>query len=513
MKMPHGKSSLRKNHFIKAITCCCAILLGNLAFGTVRAEAQGEMPPAPAAPRTVALPRPVEKTLPNGLRVIVIERPESVPLVTIETLIKTGSEADPPMLAGASDMTAELLRQGTTTRTAPQIAEAIEALGGSIETGAGWDAARVNVDVLTTKADAMMGLLADVVRRPAFKSEEIERLRQQTLDELAVSLSQPGTLARAVAARVLYGDSPYAHPIGGTPESIARIKRDDIIRLHTTYYRPDNALLIISGKIKADDAFKLAARYFGDWTKPAAPLPKNSDFVRALENAPEKSRVVVIDKPDAGQSAVVLTRGGIKRADPDYYRGLVANAVLGGGYSARLNQEVRIKRGLSYGASSALDTRRDAGPFVAATQTKNESGAEVASLLLTELSRLSVEQISEGELTPRKASLIGNESRELETNDGLVEIVGALALYNLSYDELTAYTAQVQAVTVGDVQRFAKGRLGAQGADLIIVGNAKLFLADLRRTYPNAEVIPISELDLNSASLRRTPSGAAKTKG
>ncbi|HYE65372.1 MAG TPA: insulinase family protein, partial [Pyrinomonadaceae bacterium] len=223
-----------------------------------------------------------------------------------------------------------------------------------------------------------------------------------------------------------------------------------------------------------------------------------------------KPRIVVIDMPDAGQAAVVVARRGLKRTDPEFFRGLVANSVLGGGYSARLNQEIRIKRGLSYGAGSSLAARRAVGPFVASTQTKNESGAEVASLLISELARLSSEPIPETEMTPRKAVLIGNFGRALETTGGLVSQVASLALYGLSLDEINNYIKNVQTVTGKEVQQFAGTRLGAKDASLIIVGDAKLFLDNLRKQFQNVEVIPIAELDLNSASLRRTSVDTSK---
>ncbi|MEJ7710633.1 MAG: pitrilysin family protein [Pyrinomonadaceae bacterium] len=416
-------------------------------------------------------------------------------------LIKTGGEADPQNLAGLAGMTAELLTQGTASRSAPEIAEAIEVLGGSIESGAGWDSSLAQVEVMTEKADAAINILADVVRRPSFKDEEIERLRQQTLDELSVSLSQPGTLARYAAARVLFGDTPYAHPLSGTPESLAQIKRPDIARLHNTYYRPDNAVLLIGGNIKADAAFGLAERYFGDWAKPASALLTRTAEAPAV--AIKSVRVIVVDKPDAGQAAVLLVRPGLKRAESDYYTGLVTNSVLGGGYSARLNQEVRIKRGLSYGASSALDVRRETGPFTAATQTKNQSAAEVASVLIGELRRLSSDAVPAEELVPRKAALIGTTSLALETNKGLVTYLGSLALHNLSLDEINKYIDQIQAVNVEGIQRFARSRLNADEAQIVIVGNAQEFLPDLRQKFTEVEVIPFTELDLNTASLRR----------
>ena len=477
------------------------------AFG----QAAAATPPPPAAPRSVTVPKPVERTLKNGLRVIVVERTES-PLVTAELLVKNGGEVDPAPLSGLADLTASLLTKGTKTRTAPEIAQAIEALGGTLTSGAGWDASRASVNVASSRISQAMEILADVVRNATFKDEEIERLRQQYLDNLSVTLRQPGSLASYTAARIVFGDAAYGHPVSGTPESLTRIKRDDIARLHAQYYRPDNSILVVGGDIRADEAFRLAERLFGDWAKPSTPLPAPSaeEAKARASAASSKPRVVVVDMPEAGQAAVVLARSGISRTDPEYFRGLVANSVFGGGYSARLNQEIRIKRGLSYGAGSNLSVRRDVGPFIASTQTKNESGAEVASLLISELTRLSSEPIADVELTPRKAVLIGNFGRNLETTDGLVSQIGSLALYGLSLDLINSYIRDVQAVTGADVQKFAASRIGAKEANIIIVGNAKMFLEPLRKQFPDVEVIPLAELDLNSATLRKQGAGAKK---
>jgi zinc protease len=220
--------------------------------------------------------------------------------------------------------------------------------------------------------------------------------------------------------------------------------------------------------------------------------------------------VLVIDKPDAGQAAVVLVRSGLKRTDPDYFRGIVANSVLSG-YSGRLNQEIRIKRGLSYGARSSLDVRREAGPFTAETQTKNESGAEVASLIIGEIKRLSSEVVADAELMPRKSVIIGGFGRGLETNDDLVNQISNLALYGINLNEINGYVNNVQAVTAADVQKFAGSRLVADDASIIIVGKASAFLDALRKQFPNVEVIPVADLDLNVANLRRAAAtGATK---
>jgi zinc protease len=398
-------------------------------------------------------------------------------------------------------MTGNLLTKGTQSRDATKIAQEIESLGGSLDAGARWDASTATVGVMSSKIQQAMEILADVVRHPTFKSEEVERLRQQNLDNFTLALGDPGSIARFVAARVVFGDSPYGHPVSGTAESLTRITAADIAKMHSRYYRPDNAILVIGGDINGKDGIALATKYFGDWQKPTTPLPAISAAMDAAA-APKTGRVVVIDKPDAGQAAVFLARTGINRKDPDYFRGIVSNSVLSG-YSGRLNQEIRIKRGLSYGAGSALESRRDVGPFLASAQTKNESGAMVADLLLGEIGRLSSAPPADAELTPRKAVLIGNFSRNLETAGGLVGQVGSLALYGMGLDEINRYINNVQAVNTADIQKFAGTRLDAKTANIIIVGNAKAFLPELQKKYPNVEVIPVTELDLNTALLRK----------
>jgi zinc protease len=507
------KTNLTK--FSLAALPCVALLLTLCMTGSAQAQSNGgsptpqETPPPPAAPRPVNLPKPVERTLKNGLRVIVVEHHET-PLVAAQLMIENGGEVDPANLSGIANMTADLLTKGTKTRTAPQIAQEIEALGGQINSGAGWDASRATVNVIASKTPQAMAILADVVRNPVFKDEEIDRLRQQYLDSLSVGMNSPGTLASWVAARVVFGDAAYGHPISGTPESLARIKRDDVVALHQNFYRPDNAVLVIGGDIKAADAFQLAERTFGDWAKPATPMPASQmKAASAASQAAGAQRIVVVDMPGAGQAAVLFARRGIARTDPEYYTGIVANSVLTG-YSGRLNEEIRIKRGLSYGAGSSLQVRREVGPFIASAQTKNQTGADVASLLVTELTRLSNEPVAESELTPRKAGLIGGFGRSLETTEGLVGQVASLALYGLKLDEINRYITSVQGVTASQVQQFAGARLGVKDSNIVIVGDAKDFIEPLRKQFPNVEIIKRDDLDLNSATLRKAASSSTK---
>ena len=455
-------------------------------------------PPPPAQPRPLQIPKPAEKTLANGLRVIVIEK-KGVPLVAARLLIKNGGEADPANLPGLADFTASLLTKGTTTKSAEQIARGVEALGATLETGAGWDESSADVSVMSSKLAQALGFLADVVRHPTFKQEEIDRLRQQNVDALSVAMKQPGRLASFVMSRAIFGTTAYGHYLGGTPQSLTRIKRDDIVAFHRNYYRPDNAILVLGGDIAPAKAFATAQVLFGGW-KPA-PNSHHASPAPAKEFPPP--HVIVVDMPAAGQAAVVAGRPGLRRNDPAYHLSLVTNSILGGGYSSRLNEEIRIKRGLSYGANSSFDLRRDVGPFIASVQTKNESAGEVAGLVVDELNKLGTTPVEDAELGPRKAVLIGGFGRQLETNSGLVGRIGTLALYGLSLDEINRYISGVQAITAADIQKFAGAHLRGNDGSLVIVGDAKKFLPKLQERFKQVEVIPIDELDVNSPTLRK----------
>ena len=252
----------------------------------------------------------------------------------------------------------------------------------------------------------------------------------------SLSLSRPTTLASLAATRGVFGVGAYGHSRTGTPASLARINRADVQQLHRALYRPDNAVLVLTGDITPAQAQQLAQASFGDWQKPAAPVPGR---VGRQGRQPHCRTVLLIDQKGAGQAGVVAAHAAPQRSDADYYVGTVANAVLGGSYSARLNEEIRIKRGLSYGASSQLSPMRDAGMWLAAAQTKNPSAPQVVDLMLGEFKRLGSTRVSDSELAARKATLIGGYGRSLETTAGLAEQVGELAVYGIKLDEIGKY--------------------------------------------------------------------------
>ena len=461
------------------------------------AEGQRVAPPPLATPVAPVLPKPAEKILANGLRVIVA-RSSTLPLVTADLTIKAGAWTDPQGLSGAAGMTADMLSEGTKTRSAPQIASQVEALGATLNSSASLEAASVTLNVMPDKLAVGMAIMADVARNPAFKAEELERQRNQALDGLRVAMQEPGQVASMAAAPVVFSGTGWGHVATGTPGSIARIKPADLAAIHRTWFRPDNAILVLTGDITAEQGFALAQQTFGDWAKPAAPL------ARAPAVTPKaRPRTIAIDIPGTGQAAVTLAKAAIPRDDPDYYSGIVANTVLGGGYSARLNAEIRVKRGLSYGASSRLSANGPIGSFRAVAQTKNESAVQVLDLIGAEMKGLAATPPSAEELKARKSVLVGSYGRNLATTGGLADILGDLALYGVPLDEITRYTASVEAVGPAQVQAFAVRMFDPASASVIVAGDAKTFGEALKAKRPDLEVIPIGEFDLDSPTLRK----------
>ncbi len=476
-------------HLLLALFC---FALGQYCF----AIGGVDTPPPPAAPHPVSFTHPQETKLDNGLRLIVAERP-SLPLLAIELIIRSGSEADANDLAGTASLTGSLLTKGTEKMSAPEIANSIESLGGTIFSSAASDNSSAGVLVMSNKAEPALTILADVVLRPTFKQEEIDRLRKQSLDGLRVALQQPGSVASYVIGRVVYGDGEYGHAAGGTLETLPAIQRADIVKFYQTYYRPDNAALIFSGNVTFEQAKEYAQRFFGDWKPHQATVSP----ISATTGVWKQTRIV-LDMPEAGQASVSVTKPAIKRDSPDYYSGLVANAALGNGFGSRLNREIRIKRGLSYGARSSLDIRRDAGAFTASAQTKNESAAEVASLLQVELKRMKTDPVQGDELKSRQALLAGSYARSLETDLGFASQIAGLAVFNLPLETLDKFIPAINAVTTKDVTAFA-GKYLVTRPSLVIVGKASAFVDPLKKDFSETRVIPQSNLDLNRADLAK----------
>lgn len=490
-----------RSHTVGPLRAAAAALLSGMA---IAAAAQPfETAPPPSTPRPFSIAEPSEQRLPNGLRVVVAQR-AGVQLVTARLVVLSGSETDPPERAGLASLVAGLLNKGTRQRSASAQAQEAESLGGALDSSAEWDASDVSITVAAPMLDAALALVSDAALRPAFAQSELDRLRTQVLDGLKVAYTQPGTLASLAAERLRYGDGPYGHPAGGTPASLARVSRTDLLALHRERYRPDNAALVLTGDVDAATALKLAARHFGAWRAPnrALPGPPTAGSRTGLSTssaAVGMPSAAVIDLPDSGQASVVVLAP-LPPLGTDRAAGAVLNAVLGGGYSSRLNQEVRIKRGLSYGASSQLDGRVRGGSLAASVQTKNESAATVLGLVQTEMDRLINTPVSADELSARKATLIGGFSRAVETTAGLGAVLRALVVAGLPLAEAGKRIDNLSNVTAGDVQRLAAMHLGRAGRRVAVAGDAARFRDALLTELPEAVHVRSSELDLDRAS-------------
>lgn len=472
--------------------------------------------PTPGPPKSGVIPVVGEKKLANGLTVAVGER-HSIPLVTVQLLIKSGAGDENLEQAGLANLTASMLTKGTKTRTATQIAEQIEFLGGSINTGAGWNSSFVTVTVSSDKLDQALAIMADVVLNPTFKQDELDLLKNQALDGLTYNLKQPGFLANYVASRYSFGE----HPAGGMPESVQRISRKDIQEFHKEGYVSNEAVLVFAGDIAITRANQLAARHFGRWRRGrreiiellASPSSPPERILKGSALQLDVNRIMVVDLPNSGQAAVkYLKRLDVGRIDctqptcsvsERFFPATVLNSVLGGGYSSRLNQEIRIKRGLSYGAGSSFAWRDSESNFSTSTQTKSESAAEVAKLVLDEIDKLGDKLATNVEIDPRKLVLSGDFGRDLETTAGLADRIADLYAFGLKPVEMNSYVRNVRAVTDQQIRSFADSSL--RGGDIIIVGDAKLFMEDLKKRFPGmtVNVIPADELDLGKESLRK----------
>jgi zinc protease len=458
--------------------------------------------PEPGPVKSVNIPAVQEKKLKNGLTVAVIEK-TGVPIVTAQLLVRAGASSEPNAKAGLANLTGSLLTKGTKTRSAEQIAEEMEFLGGNLDSGAGWNSSSVTMSVTSDKLGPAMAIMADVALNPVFKQEEIDLLKSQTLDELKYNLTQPGFLANYVASRFSFNE----HPAGGTPASVEALSRNDVQDFYTASFKPQNSVLIMTGDVTLEKAAALAERLFGSWV--GGNTSVGNSIASASGAVGDKAlvrRMVVIDLPSSGQASVNYFRPitVLGRRSKDYYPALVLNSLLGGGYSSRLNQEIRIKRGLSYGAGSSFTWRNERTNFGTRTQTKNESAAEVAELVIAELKRLADSDAADAELVPRKSVLTGGFGRNLETTGGLTGALADLYSFGIPASELNSYMTNVTAVGSAGIKDFAAKYLS--GGDVIIVGDYAKFKDDLAKRFPNMkiDVIKVDELNIDSATLRKS---------
>jgi zinc protease len=454
-------------------------------------------PPAAQPPQPVPLPPIDEQRLANGLGLVVASRP-ALPLVSITLLVRAGPERDADGSAGVAAMTAALLtkgaRRGGKAVDAPTLARQSEALGSVIDSSSSWRASTVSMVVTRPRLEAALALIGDVVRRPLLGEAELERARAQALDALRVTMGSPGEVAGMALRRAFWGDTPYGTVT--TTASLERLKLADLRRFHARWYRPDLATLILAGDVDPPHALALARRLFGDWKVPSAELPP----APRTPAAPISERLVLIDMPGSGQSAVAVAAPYVASASAERRVAQLANAVLGGGYSARLNQELRIRRGLSYGAFSDAESHPPGGMIVAQAMTHHPTAAQVLELMRAEIARLGAAPPSADELAARQATLVGSFARRLQTLGGLNALFVGQLSQGRSLADLGRTTAEILAVTPEQVQAFARKTWPAGELRAVVAGDLQAAGAGLDAAA-GALRLPIKGLDLEQVRL------------
>lgn len=408
---------------------------------------------------------PVRYVAPNGLTVLVLEQ-HALPIVQVHALVKTGSVQDPPGKAGLANLVARLLDEGTATRSATQLAEQIEFVGGQLVVKSGDDFTTAAVKVLKKDQELGVSLLADILLHPTFPEKEFRRVRSQILGEMQSEQDDPGTIAAKAFNQLVFDGHPYRWPVNGTEETLASVTRKDVREFYGREYLPNQTILTLVGDITVEEARALAAKHFGPWKRAQAP-PRI-----ATPAAPVTKPVIKLIQKELSQATIMLGHHGISRANPDFYAVTVMNYILGaGGFSSRLMNSIRDNQGLAYGVGSNFDANLMPGAFIVSLQTRNETANQAIAGVLTELNGIRDAPVTDEELADAKAYLMGSFPLRLDTTGKLAEVLSQVEFYGLGMDYFTQYPSWIEKVTKEDVLRVAKQYLNPTNYALVVVAN------------------------------------------
>lgn len=469
-------------------------------------QAPPPQPPAPTttpdaefraqkpAPLPVTLkfqaPQPTERKLKNGAVVLVNEN-HALPLVAVEVVIKAATNDDPLAKAGLADMVAGMLDEGTKKHSALELDAALEDLAAELSANAGLETTRIHLNCLKETLPQCLELLAEVVTEPTFKPEDLERVRKLQLAALEQKKGSPPALAADQVARLLYGPKhPWGQPAGGTPATIKAITRNDLVKFHDTYFRPNNAIIGVSGDVNTDEIVSLLDQRFGAWkAKPVS--------ARKLPAVPALTRsITVVDKPGASQSQVYVAGRMFKANDPDAVPVRVANYALGGLFTSRLNMNLREDKAYSYGVHSGVSLMRDTGTFTAGGGIVAPHTADAVVEYEKELSRFSDGQLTDEELTRSKEAFIRSLPSVLETNDAVASAIGGLVSLGLPLDYYATLPGRVQAVTQADVQKAVQAHFKPDQWPVVIVGPKQVFQEGLSKlTFGPVTEKPVAQTE------------------
>ena len=434
--------------------------------------------PEPAAESTYDPPKIQRTKLSNGMDVLLVEN-HKLPLVQLNLVLKSGWSNDPSDKPGTASLTAELLDEGTTTRNALQISDGVRDLGAELTTASSFDGSRVNLNILKRNLDQGLALMTDIVMNPTFPKEELERQQKIYLGRIAQEAKQPSVAALKTFMRNLYGpDHPYGQPFTGTgtEESIKTIQRDDLLNYYRSNFFPNNSAVVIAGDVTLQEATAKLENAFGAW--------KQGKFENKTIPEPPSvgsTRVLIVDKPEAPQSMVVLGYPFIRRDDLDYETLTLVNNVLGGKFTSRINMNLREDKGFSYGASSSFLALRSIGPFYASAPVQTQSTKESIVEMLKEVRGIRGERpLTDQEIADSKSNIIKRYPQQFQTLSGIASQLGNIYLYGLPDDEWSRYLTRINGVTSQTASDAAKKHLKDDGILIVVVGDRKKIESEVK---------------------------------
>ncbi|HYO92136.1 MAG TPA: insulinase family protein, partial [Pyrinomonadaceae bacterium] len=432
--------------------------------------------PKPKPDPTFKLPAIQRRKLSNGLEVVLVEQHE-LPVVSMNLMLKTGAAADPVDKAGLASLTAALVDEGTKTRDALQISNELAAIGARLGTGTDWDLSGVNLLTLKRHLGRALDIYADVITNASFPERELQLQRASRLAQLMQRKDDANAIASVVYASLLYGrNHPYGHPTIGDEASVKAITNDDVKRYYETYYRPNNAALIITGDVTMNEIVPQLEKALANWKPGEVPAVNiGAPPVR------ERAGIYIVDKPGAAQSVISIGQIGQPRTTPDFFPLLVLNTLLGGQFTSRVNMNLREEKGYTYGARTAFDYRRGSGPFTATAGVQTAVTKESVMEFMKELNGVrSGRPVDAKELEFAKQAIIRGFPRGFETPEQISSRLTDVVLYGLPDDYFNNYITRVRAVTLDDVNRAANKYLDPSRMAILVVGDRRVIEPGLR---------------------------------
>lgn len=443
-----------------------------------------------AAPaQSIRIPPHEKIVLKNGLTVLLLEK-HGVPLVSFDAIVKSGAAADPAGQEGLASMAAGLLRKGTKTRTAQQFSADLDFVGGSFSADAGADFTRISAEFLTKDLARGLELFSDALLHPAFPQGEVDKLLAQSVDAVKGAKDDPLSVLFLYYNGYLFGTHPYGHSPGGDEISLARIQRDAIVKFYETYYAPGNTILAVAGEFNAAEMRKKLEEVLGAWpakTVPAVTIPAT---------APAKGkRLLLVDKTDATQTYFVFGNTGIARNDPDRAAIQVVNTIFGGRFTSELNEELRVKTGYTYGASSYFDSRKGKvpGTFGIYSYTKNDTTTPTIDLALEMLGKLHKDGVTPEQLASAKSYIKGQFPPNIETSRQLAQIIVTNEFYGLGDDEINQLEARVDAVTPEIARQVIQKHFPVDNLVFVLIGKASAIRPAVQKYAEKQDARAISE--------------------